>query len=274
MSIDIAKMTAAVASTGPNMTESVKGGGGGAFTPPEKGMTRLRFIAYVEVGQQVKKITGKPDKVEDTVMLTFELSGPKHPPKKLDDGTLIPFRKTLVLNRSLNEKATFYKLFTRMNYKGTATHMSQLLGQAFRGYVTVTTKGEGEAKRTYWDLKDDNGIAIMAPRVDNIDPETGEATQVELKVDEPISPMRLFVWNASPDLLKPMWDSLFIDGTYGEGENARSANVFQNAIKAAENFIGSPIEGLLKANGQAPDIPDEAPAALPKRDDDPLNSVV
>lgn len=269
MSIDIKSMTKAVASTAPDMNKAVKGGGGN-FTPPAAGMTRLRFIAYVEIGEQVKKIPNKPDKTENTVMLTFELSGPRHQPKTLEDGTVIPFRKTLTLNNSLNEKATFFKLFKRMNYKGTATHMSELLGEAFKGHVTITTKGEGESKRTYWDLKDDAGqLSIAPPRVE--DPETGE--QRELPVDPAISPLRLFVWDAKPEFLKPMWDSIFIDGSYGEGDNARSANVFQDAIKEAENFIGSPIEALLKSNGQAPDIPDEAPANLPARSGDPLDDV-
>lgn len=261
-------MTAAVAATGPNMNEAVKGGGGD-YTPPEAGACRLRFIGYVEVGKHENNIPGKPPKTENQVWLTFELSGPKHAPKVLESGEKIPHRLTLRLNHSLNEKAAFFKLFKRMNYKGAATHMSQLLGDAFRGTVVHTTKGEGAEKVTYANLKDDAGFTIAPPRYE--DPETGE--QRELAVDAAISPLRLFVWNAEPAMLKQMWDCIFIDGTAGEGDKQRSLNVFQDKIKSAVNFAGSPIALLLAGNGQTLDLP-ETSSAPAKTDDDPLNSMV
>ena len=100
--------------------------GGGSYTPPPKGLARLRFIGYIELGKHVKKITGKPDKTEDQAWLIFELSGKGYEPKVLDDGTKIPFSITVKLNKSLNEKATYYKLFKRMNYEQKATHFIQL----------------------------------------------------------------------------------------------------------------------------------------------------
>jgi hypothetical protein len=66
---------------------------------------------------------------------------------------------------------------------------------------------------------------------------------------------------------------LFIEGEYPERKDdkgnvtspARSKNVFQNAIKNAVNFKGSPIYTLLAQNGQSLDIPtvdeqEDAPA--------------
>lgn len=270
MTLSIAQMAAAVAETAPDMNKAVKGGGG-AYTPPAAGMVRLRLVAYVETGKHKVQITGKPDKIEDEVKLTFELSGPKHEPKVLDDGTKLPHRITLTLNRSMNEKANFYKLFKRMNYKGLATHMSQLVGEAFKGTVVHKVVGEGDDKKTYANLKDDAGYTIQPPRVD--DPETGDTR--DLVVAPAISPLRLFVWNTRAEFLKPMWDSLFIDGTSGEGDNARSLNVFQDRIKAATDYVGSPIYNLLQSGGVEPDLPgtSEAPPANAGSQPDPLDDI-
>lgn len=266
--IDLKEMTAAVAATAADMNNSVRGGGG-TYTPPAEGATRLRFVAYVETGLHENAIPGKPSKNENQVQLTFELSGPKHPAKVLEDGTKIPYRITIRLNNSLNEKATFYKLFRRMNYKGTATHMSQLLGEAYKGFITHKVIGEGEAKRTFANLKDDNGLTIQPPRYD--DPETGEVR--ELVVDAPISPIRIFVWNADPKFLGQMWESIFIDGTFGEGEKARSNNVFQEEIRSALNFNGSPIQQFLNAGGDTLDVPEPAEVPAGTAPADPLANV-
>jgi hypothetical protein len=268
MAIDLKAMAAAAAATGPDMTQASVGGGGGTYTPPAAGPVRLRLVAYVETGKQTKKYAGKPDKIEDEVQLVFELSGPKHPPKVLEDGTKLPFRVTVKLNLSLNEKANFFKLFKRMNYKGTAKHMSELLGEPFRGVVYHNVVGEGDKAVTFANLRDDSGFSVAPPRYE--DPETGETKEVV--VAPAISELRLFVWNAKPEYLKPMWDSLFIDGSYGEGDKQKSKNVFQNAIKASVGYVGSPIYNLLQAGGAEPDLPDtdEVPAADER---DPLDDV-
>lgn len=264
--MDIKSLAAAAAATGPDMTKAQKGGGG-AYVPPAAGPTRLRFIGYVETGKHEKAFQGQP-KIENEVVLVFELSGPKHAPKVLDDGTKVPYRVTVKLKHSLNEKAGFFKLFKRMNYKGTATHMSQLLGEAFRGTIVHSVVGEGDQQRTYVNLKDDSGFTIAPPRYE--DPETGE--QRELQVDEPLSPLRLFVWNSQGAHLKAMWDSIFIDGTAGEGENIRSLNVFQDQIKAALNFADSPIAQLL-SGADALDLPETAAPAAKSEQPDPLDAV-
>lgn len=268
MTIDFKAMAAAAAATAPDMTKASVGGGG-EYTPPAAGPVRLRLVGYIETGKQTKKYAGKPDKIEDEVQLVFELSGPKHQPKVLDDGTKIAARITVKLNLSLNEKANFFKLFKRMNYKGTAKHMSELLGEPFRGVIVHNVVGAGTDKEvTFANLRDDSGFTIAPPRYD--DPETGETKEVV--VAPAVSALRLFIWNAKPEYLKPMWDSLFIDGSYGEGDKAKSKNVLQNAIKGAVNYVGSPIYNLLQAGGAEPDLPDtdEVPAADER---DPLDDV-
>lgn len=245
---NILAMAAAAAAIAPNMNEAQTGGGGGDYTPPAEGIARARFVGYIETGIHEKSVgAGKPPVQKPQVKLIFELSGPNHQPKVLDDGTKLPHRVTVDENYSLNEKANFYKLFRRMNWKGTATHMSQLLGEAFLVTIKHKASGEGDKKRTYANIRDDAGYTVQPPRF--VDPLSNQT--VEVPVDPPISALRLFVWNAPTELLKPMWDSLFIDGEYpARGEQpARSKNVLQQEIKEALNFKDSPIFQLLQTGG-------------------------
>ena len=60
------------------------------------------------------------------------------------------------------------------------------------------------------------------------------------------------------------WASLFIEGAYPERKDdkgvvtapAKSKNVFQDTIKRAVNFQGSPMHTLLLTSGQPLDLPD------------------
>lgn len=245
---------ARAAAEGPNMNEAQKGGGG-SYTPPAEGLVRLRFIGYIELGKHEEEFKGEK-KVREKVELVFELSGPKHPPSESGE----PLRMSITETLSLNEKANFYKLFKRMNHEGTATHMAQLLGQAFLGTIVHKKVGEGDNQRTYANLKDDGGYTIRAPYVD--DPETGDRRLIA--VDEAKTPIKCFLWNYAS---KDMWDSIFIDGMYDEVKNdkgevtrpARSKNRWQDRIKLATNYAGSPMQEILFAGGE-PDIPaSEAP---------------
>lgn len=235
-----------------NMTEASKGGD---YVPPAAGVCQLRFVSYIESGQHEDEYEGVKKQPYE-VQLTFELSGPNHPPKVLDDGTKLPHRMTIYTSAAkggytspLNEKASLYKLFRRMNYQGAATHIAELLGSAFLGTVVHKTAKDGKV-RAY--LKDDSGFTIQPPRYQ--DPMSGAT--VEVNVAEPISPVRCFLWNAPEAHLKPMWDSLFIDGAWeAEGDKpARSKNVIQEQIKKALNFAGSPIANLLAAGGTVMDL--------------------
>lgn len=254
MTFDIKALANEIAATGPNMNEAQAGAP--RALPPE-GLANLRFVGYVEVGKHVKKVQGKPDKTEDEVHLVFELSGKNYPVQDIN-GEKVPYRVTIKVQNSLNEKANFFKLFSRMNYEGKATHMSQLLGNAYRGKVTHGTIAANGNK--YLQLRDDAGFTVGPPRAEVLDPETGETSFVTLNVAEPVSQLRLFVWGAAPAILKKMWENIYINGKdFGEGENKRSANVFQARIKAAVNFEGSPIQQLLACNGAVADIPDAEP---------------
>lgn len=255
-----------------DMNEAQKGGGD--FVPPAEGLVRLRFVGYIELGKHDKEYKGKISQKE-YVNLLFEASGPKHPP--YEDGTPIMFSARMV--KSQSEKAGFFKLFRRMNPTGTAKHIAELLGNAYIATVVHNTTGEGDQKRTYANLTDKEGVwTIREPFIDNIDAETGEATRVMIKIDEPKTPIRCFLWDYAT---KDMWDSIFIDGMYDELKDdngkvireAKSKNRFQNQIKAAHNWVGSPMQEMLFAGGEA-DVPDaEKPeGGQGAASDDPLEA--
>lgn len=232
-------------------------GGGGDYTPPAAGLVRLRFVAYVEVGKHFKRgnpALGIPDKQQDTAKLVFECSGPKHPVKVLEDGTKIAQRITVTLAISRSDKSHYFKLFKRLNYEGKATHFSQLLGQAFIGNIRHDTwTGKDGKERVSALLTDsDRQLTIRAPRIERYDDETGETTLQHVKVDEPTSPLRLFVWNADEAIIGQLWDSIYIPKT---GSGDYDPNVFQNEIKKATNFEGSAIHGYLKNDGQVAELP-------------------
>ena len=259
--------------------------GGGSYTPPPKGLARLRFIGYIELGKHVKKITGKPDKTEDQAWLIFELSGKGYEPKVLDDGTKIPFRITVKLNKSLNEKATYYKLFKRMNYEQKATHFIQLLGQGYLGNVghfEIPANEAGGQPTIIANFRDDAGnLTIRPPRIEAMDEVTGDVVVKPLPVAAAISEQRCLVWNAKPEHLGKMWASLYIpeaEASEGDdGKEQRSRNVYQNTIKSALNFEGSPIHQYLQSAGVDLGIPEpdkgQASDAGKPDADDPLNGV-
>ena len=287
---NILALAAGIASTGPNMTEATAGGGGGEYTLPEEGPGVARLIGYIETGvQEFRGGAGNPAKFMPEVQLVFELVGKRHPPVVLDDGTKIPHRVTEKLSAgknygALNEKARLYKLFTQMNWQGKATHMSQLLGQAFRLTIRHDKKGE----RTYVSIRDAaGGYTLAAPR--SVDADTGEVK--ELFAGEAISPLRLFSWNAAPDVIGTLWDTLFIDGMYPELKDAKgvvtspakSKNVLQERIISSSSFKDSPIHEYLQTKGTvlnlgasvtpAGDPLAAAPAPVVPAAGDPLASV-
>jgi len=243
-----------------NMNEASKGV---EFTPPAEGLVRLRFVGYIECGKHDKVYKGDT-KQKEFVKLIFEASGPKHPPR--EDGSPILFE--LSMAKSLSEKSGLFKLFRKMNPTASKTHMAELLGDAFIANVIHNKVGEGDQQRTYANLTDvDGNYTIRLPQVDNVDPETGETTRVNIAVAEPVSPIRCFLWDYAD---KEQWDSLFIDGMYEartddkgkETSPARSKNKYQLYIMAAHNWVGSPMQEILFAGGEA-DIPDaEKPAGV------------
>lgn len=263
--------------------QSVAKQGGGEVSIPAAGPCNLRLVAYIELGKHKKSFQGKEKTVEQ-VSLTFELSGKNHPPVETDSGTF-PHRITVTETLSLNEKARFFKLFTLLNYKGTAKHAAALLGDAYRGQVIHReyTGKDGKARKIA-ELYDKKlgAYTITPPRVEVVD-EDGQPTGEyrEVKVAAALSELRCFIWNHAD---MEQWASLFIDGEYEERKNekgevvapAKSKNQFQLKIAAALNYKGSPIQLLLANDGAELELPadgvvdeddgqDDAPEDIPTK---------
>lgn len=241
-----------------DMREAQKGGGD--YVPPAAGLCRLRFVGYVELGQHHNEKYGK---TQEKVELVFELSGKNHAPKEVD-GKLYPTRIAVRENLSLNEKAWFYKIFKAMNYNGEATHIAQLLGQDFLGTVHHNKVGD----RVYANLRNESGYTIRAPFHEDL-----EGTVHRVEAGPQISETRCFLWDYCD---KAMWDSLYIEGQYDEVKDdsgkvvkpARSKNVFQDQIRKAVNFPGSPIAELL-ADGDL-DLTEQQESAVEEKADEPV----
>jgi hypothetical protein len=266
MTIDFAKIGQETAETGADYTKPKTGGGGGDYTPPAEGPCHLRFVGYIETGvQEVSAGAGKPKKKEARVNYLFEVSGPKHPPREGEDGTKFPAAIVVIHEKhSLHEKANNIKLFTRLNYAGKAQHPAQLLGEAYKGRIVHRKyKKRDNSEGIAVELRTkDSGYTIEPPRYELTDQNGPTGEFALLTVAPALSPIKCFVWNSSTQLIE-QWNSLFIDGTYEERKNekgevvapAKSKNVWQDTIKRAFNFEGSPIHTLLLANGQKVDIP-------------------
>jgi len=175
--------------------------------------------------------------LRDKVDLVFELSGPNHQPRKLDDGTLIPHRVTVQETLSFSDRANFFKLFTALNaaHGGTATHMAQLLGKPFR--VEVFHRKSKDGKKTYANLKGPNGYSVFGTAIQ--DPVT--ANESVIQVDPALTDPRALIWDLAN---KVMWDSIHIAGEYEERKDdtgevispARSKNVIQERTMKAKNW--------------------------------------
>ena len=212
-----------------------------------------RLITYVELGKHREvykdRKTGKETPKEvNKVLLQWELSGKLFPPSNEETGREKPFVISEILTLSTNEKATFYKLFKRLNWEGTATHMVQLLGKPFKVKVTHNVKGE----RTYTNLKED-GVYNIEPPFLITETEEGQ-TKKAVKVADAISPFRAFIWDLAD---KEQWDSIFIDGKYedrtddkGVTTPGRSKNWIQERIQAALNFKGSPASAFVSGEAE------------------------
>ncbi|UEP33717.1 hypothetical protein LL998_10875 [Burkholderia ambifaria] len=218
------------------------------YTPPAAGTAQARFVGYYEMGKHPGEYKGQP-RVNDEVWLVFELSGPNYPPRELDDGMRVPQRVTVRECMDLTSTAHFFKLFGMMNYAGKATHMVQLLGEAF--LVEVFHRKSADGKRTYANLKGPNGYAVKGPSYQ--DPISGST--VSVPVAPPITEPRAFIWDIA-DL--EMWNSIFVGGEYEAKKDdkgnvtqaARSKNVLQNYIKESLNWKEHPLAQIIDAGGE------------------------
>lgn len=229
------------AATTPDLTKA-RSGGGGDYAPPAEGVTRTRLTGYVEYGVHTKK-SGQYVKTKPRVELTFELSGPKHAPKDLDDGKKIPQRITVKEIVGDHIKNGYMKLFNLLNVdKDARNYLDLLLVKGWRAEVSHWSfKGQDGKDRTIAQLRS-NGVYTFKPTTYQ-DEESGETKQVA--VPPAIGPLRIFLWNDG-DL--EQWDTLL--------------DYQKNLIRTAENFEGSAIQLALVEAGR------EAELAVTTRDGD------
>jgi len=254
LALDLKKIRGEVAATAADLTKP--NAGGGDFEPPQEGPTRLRLVSYIETGVHTTK-SAFGEKRKPRAELSFELSGPKHEPKKLDDGTLIPFRVNVKTIVGTHVKNGYIQLFNMMNTDGAAKNfVDMVLEYAWRGVVShYKYKGRDGKDRVLAQLKDKGAFQIFDTTFS--DPETGDTRKVS--VPPAISTPRVFLWDY-PDL--DQWDSIKIEGVRDDGT---SKNYIQEKIKSAENFVGSPIYNLLIEAGRADET---VPAGKVEAEDD------
>ena len=276
--VDIAKLQALAAEKGENQTEA-QSGGGGSFELPDEGTGGCRLISYIEIGKHTKQFKGDKPKEVEQVILEFELVGKRWPSTNAETKREKPFVIRITENKSLNEKANFFKLFSRLNYGGKAKHFCGLVGQEFKCTVVHSTSGEGDEKRTYANLRDGTGYTIVPPFAD-VDDGEGNITRKRIAFPAAVSPLKIFLWDFAD---KEQWDALFIDGTFGDKKDKEgnviegsgtSKNWIQAKIKAATNYAGSPVAAVA-GGGDALDIEDaEVPEHLNEDiDGDPMDDI-
>lgn len=214
------------------------------------GKTVGRFIQYIELGLQPGRPNkhNKNPKPAEEVWAVFELLGPKNVRTETVDGKEVEFadRVAVRLKKKFSGKADFKKLFEAMRYgRDNIKHMAQMLGEAFVITVEHNTNGEGEAAKTYANIKNGTGWLIGAPY--EVDAITNETKKYKVRAPVKAEDIKLFLWNNPTD---ECWDSLFIDGSRtkkdAKGNDVEvSKNWMQETILKALNFEGSAVQEML-----------------------------
>lgn len=239
--------------------------GGGDFTPPPAGTTVGRFVDYIEVGlQKSRPYKGKEKPPTNKVYVTFELLGKAYIKEIESEGKkrTVADRITVPLSMSLHEKSSFKKLFKKMLYgRQGIDHMSQMLGEAFKITVVHNETGEGDKKKVYANITDEDGnFLISSPVKQEMDDEGNVVGTKKLAVPDAISNERMFIWDEPTD---ECWESIFIDGEKEVTDEKTgkkktiSKNWIQNMITSALNFEGSPIQAFLEGSEELPEDPEE-----------------
>ncbi|BAX57222.1 hypothetical protein [Burkholderia stabilis] len=221
----------------PNMRDP----GNVGYIPPAAGLARARFVGYFELGTHEEEFEGKK-RDREKVDLVFELSGPNHEPRKLDDGTLIPVRITAQETLDLAYGSSFYELFDAMGTAcgGGATHIAEMLGKPF--IIEVFHRRSRDGKRVYAKLRGPDGYNVKGTAQHDL--KMGKLVVVE--VSPAITETKAFIWDIAT---AADWHGIYIDGEYPERRDAggtliapsRSKNVIQEKIASAKNWTHHPL---------------------------------
>ena len=230
-----------------------------------EGPAMLRLRSYIELGVHDSK--NKANKPSVTCYFLFELLHPKH---MLEDseGNKYPDTVSIRLPYGKTGKSMYRKLFKKMNYSGKYTHFSQMIGDApFLGTLSHNTV----EKKTYVNLNKDGEWNIGSPVV--VDPMTSKERRVP--IPEMQGDGQLFLWEnpgMTEEMIKTMWESIFIDGTYEKDGQELSKNWIQDFIRSNNDWEGSAtqsaVENTIEVETTKTDIPEDAKE--PEDELDPL----
>lgn len=226
--MNIDDMIAQVAAKGPDQSQAKKG-----FDLPPEGTARARIVEIIELGKHDGEYKGKK-KINDKIVLGFELSGKGYEPRDTDDGP-VPIVLRSTMNLSQGDNSAYFKMFSRI--RGEAKNIVQLLGNRAAFLVKITHSEDKKYANIDFE-------SIRPAYLEQLDDE-GEVVKVPIKVAEALTPLKLFVWDfATPE----MWDSIFIEGEWEEKKDdsgkvtkpAQSKNKYQEQIRKANNFDSLP----------------------------------
>ena len=252
---DLLALANQAAAVGPDMTEVKSGGASKAFS---LGTAFATLVGYIEFGNHAQEFNGKPKAPALEVQLLWALTGTAMDGTKYcnDDGSPYIYRQ-YSFSISQNEKAKAHLLFKKLNWKGTATHFAQLLGNSYLIPMAEEAKSKAEPL-----------VKVVRPQFAGVLPPRDMITGAEYPVPPVARELyRLFLWDF-PTV--EGWNSLHIEG---KNDNGESKNFVQQKLVSALNFEGSALQSMLltanlpipeklkpKAAAAAPAVPPAVPA--------------
>lgn len=187
---------AVAANVAVDMTQTQASGGGERKVFPE-GTTLARLVGVIEIGKRAIEYQGQTKTPQQHVMLQFAMfsAGYTYDEAGQQPGII----NTPDMSMTFTDKSKVKKLFTRMNWRGTAKHFAELLGQAFLISVKHNTVGD----KTYVNLDLDSILPPLEP-----------INKTEYNVPEaPEHLYRLLLWNQPT---QQQWASLVIKDNEGK----------------------------------------------------------
>ena len=178
-----------------DMNQTQKGGGERKVFP--EGTTLARLVGVIELGKRPVEFQGQAKTPQPHVMLQFAMFSPGYTYD--EEGKQPGVIATPDMTLTFTDKSKVKKLFQRMNYKGTAKHFAEMLGEAF----LISVKHNKKDDKVYVNLDLDS---ILPP----LEPISKQPYQVP---EAPESYYRLLLWNAPT---QQQWDSLSIKDNEGK----------------------------------------------------------
>lgn len=223
--------------------------------PPRAGVAWIRIKGYVEIGvHQGKNTTYAPKPI---ALVILELNHPDH--MKNFDGVSEPTEITIRISKTHSQNSKFPKFFKSLaralgNHPVTGqpiTHLSQAIGMACLGEVYHNKTDD----KVYANLDLEGAWSFKPSKYQ--DPATGAWQEVaipELQGAPLLFLMDNVEVNKHPEMVKQMWDSIYIEGTRTSkdaagNEKVTSLNYFQELIAKGLNWVTSETKRILDAQG-------------------------